>query len=73
MKTLPLPPTAVDLDAILYLEEAAAWLRMSKQELSRKAKAGIIPCIYLSPRNMRFHPRTILKKFEPREAPVITQ
>lgn len=54
------------MDAMLLLDEAAEWLRMTPRELSRQAKAGTIPCVRLSARSVRFHPRTIIAKFTPK-------
>lgn len=52
------------LDDMLEREEAAAWLKMSKAELSEKSNGlrPVIPAFKLSERMVRFHPRTILAK-----------
>lgn len=56
---------APGLDALLTLEEGAAWFRLTTATL-RLHIAGrrpLIPSIHPSHKFIRFHPRTILAKF----------
>jgi hypothetical protein len=55
----------VNLDDLLTLDEAAAWLRLNRRDLSEKSRGrrAVIPAIRVNRKVIRFHPRTILAKF----------
>ena len=59
-------PKAVELDAMLTLEECAAWLRISPRTLREQVR--VIPGLVHAPnaRLWRFHPRTVLVKLNPK-------
>jgi hypothetical protein len=56
-------PPGRSLDDILSLDEAAAWLRMNPRTLllHTKGRNPRVPAIRISRKDVRFHPRTILK------------
>lgn len=49
----------VDLDALLTVEQCAAWLQMNPRVVGEKARTGDLPCHKIGTL-VRFHPRTIL-------------
>jgi hypothetical protein len=53
-----------DLDAMLTPEECAKWLRMKPREFDAKVNEGVIPCVRISRKTRRFHPRTVLQKLK---------
>ena len=55
------------LDSLMTVQQAAKFLGMCERSLRAKAKAGEIPCIYFGGKSMRFHPRTLLKQFNPKD------
>lgn len=57
---------SLDLDKLMTVKEAALFLTMCEKSLRAKAKAGEIPCVYFGGRSMRFHTRTLLEKFNPK-------
>jgi hypothetical protein len=58
-------PKAVELDAMLTLEECAAWLRIAPRTLRDLVRVtpGLVHAP--NPRLWRFHPRTVLARFNP--------
>jgi hypothetical protein len=56
-------PKAVELDAMLTLEECAAWLRISPRTMRDLVRTtpGLVHAP--NPRLWRFHPRTVLARF----------
>jgi excisionase family DNA binding protein len=69
MTELPSPAGSApqDIDTLITVKEAAKLLRMCEKSLRAKAKAGEIPCVYFGGKSMRFHPRTLLKTFNPKD------
>ena len=69
MTELPSPAGSApqDIDTLITVKEAAKLLRMCEKSLRAKAKAGEIPCVYFGGKSMRFHPRTLLKQFNPKD------
>lgn len=69
MTELPSPTGSApqDIDTLITVKEAAKLLRMCEKSLRAKAKAGEIPCVYFGGKSMRFHPRTLLKTFNPKD------
>ena len=53
-------PMSVALDAMLTLDEFAAWMRMNPRTVRDKVRAGEISVFALNRRLWRFHPRTVL-------------
>jgi hypothetical protein len=54
----------MNLDDILTLTDAAAWLGLNRRVLLKKCKGrkATIPAFRLGVREYRFHPRTIIAK-----------
>ena len=52
----------IHLDDMLEPQAAAAWLKMSRSDLMKKIRAGIIPAFRLGHKTLRVHPRTIIAK-----------
>lgn len=52
----------MNIDAMLKRKEAAAWLRISEDELRQKSTGpdAVIPVFQLGQRTQLYHPRTIL-------------
>lgn len=48
------------LDRLMDLRQFCKWSGLSEQEVLKKVRQGVIPCINWGERSKRFHPRSVV-------------
>lgn len=57
----------IELDAMLTLEETAAWLKMKPGEVMKKHRAEIVRGFAIGHNTIRWHPRSVIAQLARRE------
>jgi hypothetical protein len=58
--TRRIKPTEADLDTLQTPTWTADWMQLKRRTLINAARRGLVPCVRVNERVLRFHPRTIL-------------